>query len=153
MKKSIRITLNGEERAVDVEPQELLHDVLRHKLGATSPKIGCGKGDCGSCTVMLNGKTVRSCLILAVEAEGHAVTTLEGLGQDGPTPLQEVFIKKNAFQCGYCAPGMVLAATELLERNRHPSEEEVEEALGGNLCRCTGYRPIVDAILEVSRTS
>lgn len=153
MKRTIQFKLNGEDRSADVESHELLHDVLRHKLGDTSAKIGCGGGDCGSCTIFLDGKTVRSCLILAVEIEGHEITTIEGLGREGPTPLQEAFIRMNSFQCGYCAPGIVLAATELLENNPHPSEHEVQEALGGNLCRCTGYRPIVDAILEVSKQS
>jgi carbon-monoxide dehydrogenase small subunit len=131
----------------------VLLEVLRTRLGVTSPKVGCERGDCGSCTILLDGRTVRSCLILAVEADGHEITTLEGIGKDGPTPLQEALIRNNSFQCGYCATGMVLSATELLAKNPHPTEEEVKEAIAGNLCRCTGYTPIVKAIMEVSRTS
>lgn len=153
MKKTITLTVNGEVRAVDVEPNDILLDVLRDKLGVKSPKYGCGRGDCGTCTVLLDGKTVRSCLILAIEADGSEITTVEGLCRDGLTPLQESFIKHNSFQCGYCAPGMTLSATELLEKNPRPSREEVQEAIAGNLCRCTGYEPIIDAILDVSRQS
>ena len=103
------------------------------------------------CTVLLDGKSVRSCLILAIEADGHEITTVEGLGKNGPTPVQKSFLKHNSFQCGFCAPGMVLAATELLEKNPHPEEEEIKEAIAGNLCRCTGYEPIVKAIKAVAR--
>jgi carbon-monoxide dehydrogenase small subunit len=116
-----------------------------------SPKIGCERGDCGACTVLLDGKTVRSCLILAVEADGREVVTVEGLGKDGPTALQKSFVKHNSFQCGYCAPGIVLASHELLGKNAAPSEEEVKEALAGNLCRCTGYEPIVRAVLDAKK--
>lgn len=146
----INCTINGAQRTFDVEPSETLLDVLREKLGVKSPKIGCERGDCGACTVLLDGRTVRTCLILAVEVDGHDIRTVEGIGADGPSPLQQTFIKRNAFQCGFCAPGMVLAATELLERNPKPTEHEVKEAIAGNLCRCTGYRPIIDAILEVA---
>ncbi len=151
MKKTITLTLNGEVRAVDVEPNDILLDVIRDKLGIKSPKYGCGRGDCGTCTVLLDGKSVRSCLILAVEADGSEIVTVEGLSRDGLTPLQEAFIKHNSFQCGYCAPGMTLSATALLEKNPHPSREEVQEAIAGNLCRCTGYTAIIDAILEVGK--
>ena len=150
MKKTITLTLNGETRAVDVEPNDILLDVVRDKLGVKSPKYGCGRGDCGSCTVIMDGKTVRSCLILAIEADGSEIVTVEGLCRDGLTPLQEAFLKHNAFQCGYCAPGMTLAATELLERKAKPSREEIQEAIAGNLCRCTGYTAIIDAILETA---
>jgi carbon-monoxide dehydrogenase small subunit len=150
VRKPIILKVNGEERSADVEPNDILLDVLRTQIGLKSPKIGCERGDCGSCTILLDGKTVRSCLILAVEAEGHEITTVEGLSQGGPTPLQQAFVEHNAFQCGFCAPGIVLAATELLERNPHPTEEEVKEAISGNLCRCTGYKPILEAVLEVS---
>ncbi len=151
MKKTITLTLNGETRAVDIEPNDILLDVVRDKLGVKSPKYGCGRGDCGSCTVIMNGKTVRSCLILAIEADGSEIVTVEGLCKDGLTPLQEAFLKHNSFQCGYCAPGMTLSATELLEKNPKPSREEVQEAIAGNLCRCTGYTAIIDAILEVAK--
>jgi carbon-monoxide dehydrogenase small subunit len=136
---------------VDIEPNDLLLDVLRTKLGVTSPKIGCERGDCGACTVLLDGKSVRTCLILAIEADGREITTVEGLSRAGLTPLQQSFLDHASFQCGFCAPGMVLSATELLGKNPHPSEHEVREAIAGNLCRCTGYKPIVDAVLAVSR--
>ena len=147
----ITMTLNGETRTVDVAPNDILLDVLRDKLGIKSPKTGCERGDCGVCTVLLDGKPVRSCLILAVEADGHEITTVEGLGKDGLTPLQQAFIDRNAFQCGFCAPGVVLAATALLRENPDPTEQEIREALSGNLCRCTGYDSIVDAIRAASR--
>ena len=153
MKNSITLRLNGETRTLEVEPSDILLEVLRDKLGIKSPKIGCERGDCGVCTVLLDGKSVRSCLILAVEADGHEITTVEGLGKKGPTPLQKSFLKHNSFQCGFCAPGMVLAATELLGNNPHPDEEEIKEAIAGNLCRCTGYEPIIKAIGAVAATS
>ena len=151
MKRTIHLTVNEENWPVEVEAGETLLDVLRTKVGVKSPKIGCERGDCGSCTVLLDGKTVRSCLILAVEAEGHRITTVEGLSKEGLTPLQKAFIKHNSFQCGFCAPGIILAATELLARNEHPDEDQIKEALAGNLCRCTGYQPIIEAVMEVSR--
>lgn len=147
----ISLKLNGEAQTLEVESNDLLLDTLREKLGVKSPKIGCERGDCGACTVLLDGKTVRSCLILAVEADGREITTVEGLGKDGPTALQKSFLKHNSFQCGYCAPGIVLASHELLKRNPSPGEEEVKEALAGNLCRCTGYEPIVRAVLDVKK--
>ncbi len=152
MKKTIEFTLNGEIRSVDVEPSETLLNVLRTKLGVKSPKCGCDRGDCGTCTVLLNGKSVRSCLIFAIEVDGQDITTLEGLSKDGLTPLQQAFLKRSAFQCGFCAPGMILSATELLNHNPHPNREEIQEAIAGNLCRCTGYEPIIEAILEVSES-
>ncbi|MBU0677476.1 MAG: (2Fe-2S)-binding protein [Verrucomicrobia bacterium] len=152
MKRTITITINGEARNVDVSPSDVLLSVLRDRLGVTSPKEGCGRGDCGSCTILLDGKIVRSCLILAIEADGHDIVTIDGLGKDGATKLQKALIANNAFQCGFCASGIILAATALLEKNPSPSEEEVKEALSGNLCRCTGYQPIIDTILEVSRS-
>ena len=152
MKKTITITLNGERRSVDVEPNDILLDVVRNKLGVKSPKYGCGRGDCGTCTVLLNGDPVRSCLILAVEADGQKITTVEGIMRGGKTtPLQDSFIKHNSFQCGYCAPGMILSATALLKENPKPKREEVQEAIAGNLCRCTGYTAIIDAILDVAK--
>jgi carbon-monoxide dehydrogenase small subunit len=147
----ITIRLNGELRQVEVEPQDILLDVLREKLGIKSPKIGCEKGDCGACTILMNGKTVRSCLVLAVEADGQEIVTVEGIGRNGPTPLQKAFVKHNSFQCGFCAPGVTLSATELLSRIPHPSREQIKEALAGNLCRCTGYTPIIEAVYEASR--
>lgn len=151
MKKEITLTVNGELWTIDVEPNEILLDALRNLIGVKSPKIGCERGDCGACTIFLDGKTVRSCLILAVEADGCEITTVEGLSSNGPTPLQQVFIERNSFQCGFCTPGVVLSATELLRKNHRPTEEEVSEAISGNLCRCTGYKPIIEAVLDVSR--
>jgi aerobic carbon-monoxide dehydrogenase small subunit len=153
MKQTITILLNGEHRTIDVEANEVLLDVLRDRLGVKSPKAGCERGDCGSCTILLDGRTVRSCLMLAVEANGHEIVTVEGLSKDGPTPLQQVFVKNSSFQCGFCAPGMVLTVTELLERNPRPEEHEIKEAISGNLCRCTGYRPIIDAVKELTSTA
>jgi carbon-monoxide dehydrogenase small subunit len=153
MKIKISFILNGYRILIEVEPQELLLDVLRDRLGVKSPKCGCDRGDCGSCTVMINGKTVRSCLVLAIEVDGQHVTTLEGLMQNNQlTPLQQAFIQHNSFQCGFCAPGMILSATELLERNPQPDEQEIKEAIAGNLCRCTGYQPIIDAITQLTTT-
>ena len=152
MKKTITFTLNGEIRDVDVESTETLLRVLRDKLGVKSPKCGCDRGDCGTCTVLLNGESVRSCLIFAIEVDGQEVMTLEGLSKDGPTPLQQAFIDHSSFQCGYCAPGIILTATELLEKNPQPTKEEVKETIAGNLCRCTGYEPIIEAILDVSKS-
>ncbi len=129
----------------------MLLDVLRDKIGIKSPKAGCERGDCGACTVLLDGRSVRSCLILAVEAGGHEITTVEGLSRDGLTPLQQAFIDHSSFQCGFCAPGVVLTITELLRNNPHPSEGEIQEAIAGNLCRCTGYKPIIDAVLDLTK--
>jgi carbon-monoxide dehydrogenase small subunit len=151
MTHPIVLNVNGEEWELDVEPGETLLDVLRTRVGVKSPKIGCERGDCGSCTVLLDGKAVRSCLILAVEADGHGVITVEGLSKHGPTELQKCFVAANAFQCGFCAPGTILAASELLAKNPHPSREEGQEAISGNLCRCTGYVAIIDAVLDASR--
>jgi len=138
-------------RTVDVEPNETLLDVLRDKMGVKSPKCGCDRGDCGACAVMIDGKSVRSCLVFAIEVNGQEVTTLEGISQPKLTKLQEAFIQFNSFQCGYCAPGVIISATELLNNNPHPDLEEIKEALSGNLCRCTGYQPIFEAIMDVSR--
>jgi carbon-monoxide dehydrogenase small subunit len=151
MKRTVTLSVNGEPWGVDVEPNDTLLEVLRAKIGIKSPKVGCERGDCGSCTVLLDGRTVRSCLVLAVEADGSEIVTVEGLSRDGPNDLQRAFIERNAFQCGFCAPGIVLAATELLAKNASPTEDDVREAISGNLCRCTGYEPIVEAILDVGR--
>jgi carbon-monoxide dehydrogenase small subunit len=147
----LNLILNGEARSVEVEPCETLLDVLRDKLGMKSPKCGCDRGDCGACAVLLEGRSVRSCLVFAIECEGQRITTLEGISGDKLTDLQEAFIELNSFQCGFCAPGVIVTATELLSNNPHPSLEEIKEALSGNLCRCTGYLPIFDAILKTSR--
>jgi carbon-monoxide dehydrogenase small subunit len=150
MKKTITMSVNGEAWTLDVEPNDTLLEVLRTRVGVKSPKVGCERGDCGACTVLLDGRSVRSCIVLAVEADGLEVTTVEGLGGDGPTPLQEAFVAHNAFQCGFCAPGAVLAVSELLEKTPHPTREEIAEAISGNLCRCTGYEPIIRAVLDAT---
>ncbi|MCK9212360.1 MAG: (2Fe-2S)-binding protein [Ignavibacteriaceae bacterium] len=149
MKKEISFLLNGERRMIDVSSSEILLEVLRDRLGLNSPKCGCDRGDCGTCSVMINGKTVRSCLILAIEVEDQEVVTLEGIMHNGLTPLQESFLKHNSFQCGFCAPGVILSTTELLAKNPHSNKEEIQEAIAGNLCRCTGYSPIIDAVIDL----
>ena len=153
MIQEIAIRLNGEVRRAAVAPNETLLDVLRGKFGVKTPKEGCGRGDCGACTVLLDGKAVRSCLILAIEVDGQSVVTLEGVGKDKPTALQKAFVKNNVFQCGFCAPGMILSSAALLAENPQPTEHEVREALAGNLCRCTGYEPIVQTVLAVAKKS
>ncbi len=148
MKKIISFKLNGHRVSLDVAPHEVLLEVLRDRLGVKSPKCGCDRGDCGTCTVMIDGRALRSCMVLAIECNGHEVTTLEGLMTGGITPLQRALLERNAFQCGFCAPGMILSATELLRKNPRPDEHQIKEAIAGNLCRCTGYTPIVEAIKE-----
>ncbi len=150
MNHTVKFNLNGLPVEVQVKSNEKLLDVLRDKLGVTSPKFGCGVGECGACTVLIDGLSVRSCITFAVEVEGKDVVTLEGLQADGPTEIQKAFINHNAFQCGFCAPGFVMSATELISKNPTPNEEEIRHALAGNLCRCTGYQNIVDAMNEVS---
>ena len=145
--KQITLILNGEPRTMAVEPNDTLLEALRDKLGIKSPKCGCERGDCGACTVLLDGRSVRSCLILAIEAEGHAILTVEGISAEGMNKLQQAFIDMNSFQCGYCAPGIIMALTDLLNHDPHPNLEEIKEAIAGNLCRCTGYTPIFDAVL------
>jgi len=152
MSYEINFTLNGEKRKVSVLPTETLLEMLRYKLGITSPKSGCEMGSCGTCTVKLDDLIVKSCLILAVEVDGQNVTTIEGLMAEGLTPLQESFLEHNSFQCGYCAPGMIMAAEYLLEHNPNPTDEEIKEGLGGNLCRCTGYIPVIEAIKDHVKT-
>jgi aerobic carbon-monoxide dehydrogenase small subunit len=151
MKREINFLLNGERVSLEVASNEILLEMLRNKLGTKSPKCGCDKGDCGTCTVLFNGKTVRSCLVLAVEADGQEVTTLEGLMESGLTPLQQSFLSHNSFQCGFCAPGTILSATELLGKNPKPVKKEIQEAIAGNLCRCSGYSPIIDAIIDLTK--
>lgn len=150
MRTDISVTVNGEPWLLTVESNDVLLETLRSKVGVKSPKIGCERGDCGSCTVLLDGHTVRSCLVLSVEAEGAEVITIEGINDDGLTELQQFFVDLNSFQCGFCAPGIVLAAAELLEENPTPTRADVQEAIGGNLCRCTGYDPIIDAVLATA---
>lgn len=147
MKKLITLKVNGEEVTAAVEPDKTLLWLLREELNLTGTKEGCGAGECGACTVIFNGKAVNSCLVLAIEADGAEVYTIEGEAKDGQlSELQKAFIEHNALQCGFCTPGMIMAARALLNRNPNPTEEEIKEAIEGNLCRCTGYVPIIEAI-------
>lgn len=151
MKHDIRLTVNGESYTVAVQPAESLLDVLRDKLGLTGTKKGCNRGDCGACTIIMDGKTVNACLVLAVEANDKEVLTIESLANGGRLhPIQEAFIQYGAVQCGYCTAGMIMSAKALLDENPEPTEEEIRRAIGGNLCRCTGYVKIVDAIKKAS---
>lgn len=153
MRHDIEMRLNGERRSIDVLPREVLLDVLRTRLGVKSPKVGCERGDCGACTVLLDGTSVRSCLVLTVEVDGHEITTVEGIEHDGLTAVQEALIEQSSFQCGFCAPGIVVAAAELVAGTPHPTTEEVRESISGNLCRCTGYDAIVDAVVAATRSA
>jgi carbon-monoxide dehydrogenase small subunit len=154
MKKTIHITVNDKPFDLEVEPNQTLLEVIREKLCLTGTKAGCLVGDCGACTVLVDGKPVNSCLILAVQVDGKQVTTIEGVETpQGLHPLQNAFVDKGAVQCGYCTPGMILSAKSLLDRNPRADEAEIRRAISGNLCRCTGYQKIVEAILSVSRTS
>ena len=147
----LTFTVNGEEHRLEVEPRRLLADVLRDDLGLTGTHLGCEQGACGACTVLLDGGAVRSCLIFAVQAEGAEVTTVEALARGGVLhPLQAAFRDHHAVQCGFCTPGMLLAALDLLARSPAPTAAEVREELSGNLCRCTGYGRIVDAVLDAA---
>jgi aerobic carbon-monoxide dehydrogenase small subunit len=152
MKVPLKFTVNGVLREVMVEPYQTLLDVLREELGLTGVKKGCDNGHCGACTVLLQGKPVNSCLVLALDARDKEILTIEGLAQGGKLhPLQEAFLQHGAFQCGYCTPGMLLTAKAFLEENPHPTEAEVKEALVGNLCRCTGYIRVIQAILSCTQ--
>ena len=144
----ITITVNGDVYSLAVPPNRTLVDLLREDLNLTGTKVGCQTGDCGACTVILDGRSVCSCLTLAVEADGREVTTIEGLAPTGGelAPLQKAFVEHGAIQCGYCTPGMILSARHLLDHTPHPTEEEIRRGLSGNLCRCTGYNRIVEAI-------
>jgi carbon-monoxide dehydrogenase small subunit len=147
MNRRIDFILNGEKRSVEPRINQTLLEMLRDALGVKSPKCGCDRGDCGSCTVLIDGRAVRSCLVLAVEVDGHEVKTLEGLMPGGElSALQKSFLAHNSFQCGFCTPGVIVAVSELLEKNPHPDRDEIKEALSGNLCRCTGYSPIIEAV-------
>ncbi len=144
---SITLTVNGTTHHLSVEPRRLLVDCLRQDLGLSGTKIGCEQALCGVCVVLLNGDPVKSCNLLAVQADGGTIMTIEGLVQDGKLhPIQEAFCEKHAVQCGYCTPGMILCAHDLLKKNPHPSDEEIRNAIYGNLCRCTGYQNIFEAI-------
>jgi aerobic carbon-monoxide dehydrogenase small subunit len=147
-KVPVRLTVNGEQRDLTVEPRLLLVHALRDELGLTGTHVGCDTSSCGACTVHVDGQAVKSCTLLAVQCDGSSVTTVEGLGTpDRLHPVQQGFWEQHGLQCGYCTPGMIMAAADLLQRNPHPSEQEVRTALEGNLCRCTGYHNIVKAVL------
>ena len=148
MKQLLKLRLNGEDYEVCVDPWKVLRDVLRDELGLTGVKEGCTTGNCGACTVLIDGKAVKSCLVLACQAAGKDVLTIEGLGRNGELhPLQQAFIDHFAVQCGFCTPGMILSAKALLNENPNATEDDVKHALHGNLCRCTGYVKIVEAVL------
>jgi len=152
MKHILNFTLNGEPIQVEIEPHLMLLQLLREKLELTGTKEGCGMGECGACTVLLDGKTVNSCIFPAVEAEGKRITTIEGIadGKGGLHPIQKAFIEHGAIQCGFCTPGMVLSVKALLDEIPKPTEEEIRNGIAGNLCRCTGYLQIVQAVKAVS---
>ena len=148
---SIELTVNGELKKTEVSAKETLLHVLREKLGYTEVKEGCGKGDCGACAVLLNGKAINACLTLALQAHNQEVVTIRGIGTpERPHPLQTSFVKHGAIQCGFCTAGMITSAKALLDKNPHPTRQEIKEGISGNLCRCTGYKKIVEAILCVA---
>jgi len=153
MKRQITLKVNGDAYTLAVEPWKTLNEVLREELNLTGTKLGCGSGDCGACTVMVDGRTVSSCLTLAVEAAGKDILTVEGLAESGENlhPIQESFLEKGAIQCGFCTAGMEMSALFLLQGNPSPRETEIRRGLSGNLCRCTGYNKIVDAIAAAAQ--
>ncbi|MFC1917063.1 (2Fe-2S)-binding protein [Chloroflexota bacterium] len=152
MKQIVRLRVNGDVYEIAVAPRQTLLDTLRKGLGLTGTKKGCDKGNCGACTVLIDGKPVNSCLTLAIEAQDKEILTIEGMA-DGEQlhPIQSAFIEYGAIQCGFCTPGMILSAKALLDENPHPADHEIRKALEGNLCRCTGYKQIVEAIVAVAR--
>lgn len=147
-KHSVTVTVNGTQYTKEVEPRLLLSDFLRHELGLTGTHVGCEHGVCGACTIMLDGESARSCLTFAVQADGHEITTVEGLAPDKDNlhPLQQAFWEAHGLQCGYCTPGILMSMIPFLKQNPNPTEDEIRHALSGNLCRCTGYQHIVDAV-------
>jgi len=150
-KQIINVTVNGEPRELAVEPHWTLLETVREQLGLTGSKEGCGTGDCGACSMILDGRLVTSCLLLAPEADGCEVTTIEGIARNGDLhPVQQAFIDSGGVQCGFCTPGMIMAAKALLDRNPHPTLEDVRLGLAGNLCRCTGYTKIYEAVLAAA---
>ena len=147
----VSVTVNGNAREAEVEPRTLLVYFLRESLGLTGTNVGCDTSSCGACTVLLDGESVKSCTLLAVQAEGREVTTIEGLASDGEMhPIQDAFHRNHGLQCGYCTPGMIMAAASFLQENPDPTDEQVRESLEGNLCRCTGYQNIVASILDAA---
>ncbi len=153
-KRKVVLRVNREEHDLLIYPHRTLADVLREELQLTGTKQSCSEGACGTCTVLLDGAPVRSCLLLAADVEGKEITTIEGLAQDGKLhPIQEAFVEHYAIQCGFCTPGMILTAKALLDKNPHPTEEEIRSAISGNICRCTGYAKIVEAIRAASEAA
>jgi len=151
-KKNVRIVINGAEHRAEVEPRLLLVHFLREIAGLTGTHIGCETSLCGACTVLLDGMAVKSCTVLAVQADGRSITTIEGLAaSENLHPIQEAFWEEHGLQCGYCTPGIILCAHDLLQQNASPSEQEIRDGIGGNLCRCTGYQHIVNAVKAASR--
>lgn len=152
MKQLIELKVNGESYEVAIDPRRTLLEVLRENLGLTGAKEGCDLGDCGTCTVLIDGKPMLSCLILAADSEEKEITTIEGLASEGKlNPLQQSFVDHGAIQCGYCTPGMILSAKAMLDENSKPTEEEVKRGISGNLCRCTGYTKILEAITATTQ--
>ena len=153
MKKQIKLKVNGVEYDVLIKPYWTLLDVLRNEIGLMGTKKGCDKGECGACTVIMNGEAILSCLVLAIQCQGKNILTIEGLAQDGKLDsLQDAFVKYGAIQCGFCTPGMIMASRALLNKTPHPSEDEIKKGLSGNLCRCTGYTKIIAAVQKASTT-
>ena len=151
MKEVIELIVNGESNEILVRPNDLLVDVLRDVIYLTGTKKGCGEGDCGACTVLLDGAPALACLTLAISCVGKKIETIEGLSENGKLhPIQEAFVEKGAIQCGYCTPGMILSAKALLAKNENPTNEEIKYGMAGNFCRCTGYKKIVDAVAEAA---
>lgn len=154
VKTIVSLTVNRTRHELAVSPNETLLDVIRYKIGLTGTKKGCELGDCGSCTVLLNGKAVNSCLVLAVQADGQEITTIEGLESEaGMHPLQRAFVENGAIQCGFCSPGMILSSHALLQKTPDPDEGEIRAAISGNLCRCTGYQKIVQSVRAAAKSS
>jgi aerobic carbon-monoxide dehydrogenase small subunit len=152
MKQTIHVTINGRLYEEDIEPRLLLSHFIRETIGLTGTHVGCVVGECGACSILLDGKVVKSCLQLAVQADGREIITIEGLAKNGElNTVQEAFVKNYALQCGYCTPGMVMTSHALLQNNPSPSDEEIRKALAGNLCMCTGYVQIVDAVKEAAK--
>jgi len=150
--KQIKLTVNGKLYELSVPPWETLVEVIRDDLGLTGTKEGCGLGECGACTVIMEGKAVNSCLVLATEADGKQITTIEGLADgDKLHPIQQAFVDHGGFQCGFCTPGMIMSAKALLDKNPTPSEEEIRRGIAGNLCRCTGYTKIIESIKAAAK--
>jgi len=150
--KQVKLTVNGTSYELSVQPWEALVEVIRDNLGLTGTKEGCGLGECGACTVIMDGKTVNSCLVLAVEADGKQITTIEGSADgDKLHPVQEAFVEHGGLQCGFCTPGMIMSAKALLDENPNPTEEEIRRGIAGNLCRCTGYTKIIESIKAAAK--